>query len=127
MALAPEKAPYLFTVAEYLTFERAADERHEYLDGVIYAMAGESPNHGRICTNLTMSLGTQLLGKSLRGVQQRYQGALRPGPGAHPHGTVVVPGPRDRLWAGAVSRPVPGCAAQSQDAGRGALPLHDAV
>ena len=62
MALAPEKAPYLFTVAEYLTFERAADERHEYLDGVIYAMAGESPNHGRICTNLTMSLGTQLRG-----------------------------------------------------------------
>ena len=29
MALAPEKAPYLFTVAEYLTFERAADKRHE--------------------------------------------------------------------------------------------------
>ena len=62
MALAPEKVPYLFTVAEYLTFERASDERHEYLDGVIYAMASESPNHGRICTNLTRLLSTQLLG-----------------------------------------------------------------
>jgi Uma2 family endonuclease len=62
MALAPEKVPYLFTVAEYLTFERATDERHESLDGVIYAMAGEGPNHGRICTNLTVTLGTQLRG-----------------------------------------------------------------
>jgi Uma2 family endonuclease len=62
MALAPEKAPYLFTVEEYLYFERAAEERHEYLDGVIYAMAGESPDHGRICTNLTRIMSTQLLG-----------------------------------------------------------------
>ena len=46
----------LFTIADYLTLERAAEERHEYLDGVVYAMAGESPNHGRICTNLVGSL-----------------------------------------------------------------------
>ena len=52
MALAPTRQPYRFTVEEYLAFERASDERHEYLDGVIYAMAGESPDHGRICTNL---------------------------------------------------------------------------
>jgi Uma2 family endonuclease len=49
-------------MAEYLTFERAAMERHEYLDGLIYAMAGESENHGRICVNLTISLGSQLRG-----------------------------------------------------------------
>jgi len=46
----------LFTIEEYLAFERASDEHHEYLDGVIYAMAGESPNHGTICVNLTASL-----------------------------------------------------------------------
>ena len=62
MATAPEKALYLFTVEEYLTFERTTEERHEYLDGLIYAMAGESPNHGHICTNLTISLGTGLRG-----------------------------------------------------------------
>ncbi len=62
MALAREKHPYLFTVCEYLTFERTAKERHEYFDGVIYAMAGESRNHGHICTNLTMLLATQLRG-----------------------------------------------------------------
>lgn len=29
-----------FTVEEYLANERAAEERHEYLDGLVYAMAG---------------------------------------------------------------------------------------
>jgi Uma2 family endonuclease len=62
MALAPTRPPYRFTVEEYLAFERTAEERHEYLDGLIYAMAGESPNHGRICMNLSISLGSQLRG-----------------------------------------------------------------
>ena len=42
MALAPTRQPYRFTVEEYLAFERASEERHEYLDGVIYAMAGSA-------------------------------------------------------------------------------------
>ena len=47
MALAPTRQPYRFTVEEYLAFERASEERHEYLDGVIYAMAGSaSPGDG---------------------------------------------------------------------------------
>ena len=62
MALASTRQPYRFTVEEYLAFERTAEERHEYLDGVIYAMAGESPNHGRISMNLSISLGSQLRG-----------------------------------------------------------------
>ena len=62
MALAPTRQPYRFTVEEYLAFERASEERHEYLDGVIYAMAGESPDHGRICTNLVATLVPQLRG-----------------------------------------------------------------
>jgi Uma2 family endonuclease len=62
MALAPTRQPYRFTVEEYLAFERASEERHEYLDGVIYAMAGESPDHGRICTNLVATLVPPLRG-----------------------------------------------------------------
>lgn len=50
------------TVAAYLAAERETEERNEYLDGFIYRMAGESPEHGAICTNLTASLHTQLLG-----------------------------------------------------------------
>jgi len=66
MAIALEKQPYLFTVCEYLTFERAALERHEYLDGVIYAMAGESEAHADISMNLS-----GLLHQALRGTPCR--------------------------------------------------------
>lgn len=52
----------LYTITEYLALERAAEERHEYLDGQIYAMAGESPEHGTICMNLSRIISTQLLG-----------------------------------------------------------------
>jgi Uma2 family endonuclease len=45
MSTHPVLPPARFTMAEYLTFERAATERHEYLDGLIYAMAGESENY----------------------------------------------------------------------------------
>jgi len=55
-----------FTVEEYLALERKAEERHEYLDGQIYAMAGESPEHADICTNLTRIISTQLLGSPCR-------------------------------------------------------------
>ncbi|HZF41679.1 MAG TPA: Uma2 family endonuclease [Blastocatellia bacterium] len=51
-----------YTEDQYLSIEREADERHEYLDGQIYAMAGESPEHGAICTNLTAEIALQLRG-----------------------------------------------------------------
>src|SRR6266550_1836784 len=38
----------LYSTEDYLAFQRGADERHEYLDGFIYAMAGESPTHADI-------------------------------------------------------------------------------
>jgi Uma2 family endonuclease len=50
------------TVEDYLALERASEERHEYLDGDIYAMAGESPEHGAICMNLSVIIGSQLRG-----------------------------------------------------------------
>jgi Uma2 family endonuclease len=50
----------LYSTEEYLAFEREADERHEYLDGFIYAMAGESPTHADISANLVILIGEQL-------------------------------------------------------------------
>ena len=52
------------SVEEYLALERGSEERREYLDGHIYAMAGESPEHGAICTNIGGQLYAQLRGKS---------------------------------------------------------------
>ena len=50
----------IFTENEYLTLERASQERHEYLDGDILLMAGESPAHATICTNCGGQLYNQL-------------------------------------------------------------------
>ena len=56
------KSELRYTVEEYLALERASEERHEYLDGYIYAMAGESEEHGIICVNLVAELHNQLRG-----------------------------------------------------------------
>lgn len=57
----PRQTP-LYSPDEYLAFERDAEARHEYLDGQVYAMAGESPEHGAICTNISGELYSQLRG-----------------------------------------------------------------
>lgn len=56
------KPESFYTEDEYLAVERASQERREYLDGQIYLMAGESEEHGTICTNLTIEIGSQLKG-----------------------------------------------------------------
>lgn len=53
----------LYSVEEYLAMERASEVRHEYLDGEIFEMAGESLSHGRISTNLVSELRRQLRGR----------------------------------------------------------------
>lgn len=60
MGLAQKKS---LTVAEYLALERASETRHEYFDGQLFAMAGESPNHSRICINLAAEIRAQLKGR----------------------------------------------------------------
>ena len=57
--LARSDLPY--TVEEYLAFERDCEERHTYLDGDVFDMAGESPEHGTICMNLSRVVSTALL------------------------------------------------------------------
>jgi Uma2 family endonuclease len=61
----PKSKPY-FTVDQYLAIERKAKERHEYLDGEIYAMAGESDPHGEVTVNISGILYLQLRGSSCR-------------------------------------------------------------
>lgn len=65
MALA-QKLP-VFSKEKYLDFERVQPERHEFLDGNVFAMAGESPKHSTICFNLYTITGSQLRGKNCRG------------------------------------------------------------
>ena len=64
MGLAKVKTATLLTPEDYLIFEREAESRHEFIDGEIYAMAGESLPHSRICMNLAREVGNSLKGKS---------------------------------------------------------------
>lgn len=51
------------TEAEYLAFERASPERHEFVDGEIYLMTGGTLPHARIAGSIESFLRAQLKGK----------------------------------------------------------------
>ncbi len=46
---------------DYLALERATDTRHEWVDGVAYAMAGGTPTHNLLCSRLIVEL-TRIIG-----------------------------------------------------------------
>ena len=61
MSLPHERVRY--TADEYLEFERKAETRHVYLDGLVFEMAGESLVHSQICVNLAREVSALLKGK----------------------------------------------------------------
>jgi Uma2 family endonuclease len=52
------------TAGEYLTIEREAETRSEYVDGEMFAMAGASRRHNLIVTNIVRELSAQLRDRS---------------------------------------------------------------
>lgn len=53
----------LISVDDYLAGELVSPIKHEYLGGVVYAMAGARNVHNRIATNTTIALGSRLRGR----------------------------------------------------------------
>jgi Uma2 family endonuclease len=51
------------TFAEYLAIDEARDAKHEFIDGVVHAMSGGSPEHARLAMAIGGQLGAQLAGK----------------------------------------------------------------
>ncbi|MEI7553966.1 Uma2 family endonuclease [Candidatus Chlorohelix sp.] len=49
-----------YTLEEYLSLEKQSLEKHEYYKGNIYLMAGGTPNHSLISSNLNRVLGNAL-------------------------------------------------------------------
>ena len=49
-------------VADYLAGELVSDNKHEYIDGEVYAMAGTSRRHNQIAGNLYSRLNEHLRG-----------------------------------------------------------------
>jgi Uma2 family endonuclease len=54
-----EPARQRTSVEEYLAFEEHAEDKHEYVNGEIFDMAGGSPEHNAIVFNLAVELGSQ--------------------------------------------------------------------
>jgi Uma2 family endonuclease len=84
----PRQKPKL-TSDEYLRIERAAEHRSEFYDGEMFAMAGNSPRHSLIASNITGLFWSQL--RDRRCVA--YDSNLRirvPSTGLYTYGDVVV-------------------------------------
>lgn len=71
MSVLPEKT--YISPEEYLVMERASLEKHEYLNGEIFQMAGTSIEHAGISSNINISLGLQFKGRGC----QSFQSDLR--------------------------------------------------
>jgi len=61
--MAVEARHALYSLEDYLGLEEYANVKHEYLDGVIHAMAGGSPEHGAITMRIGAALVPQLRGR----------------------------------------------------------------
>jgi Uma2 family endonuclease len=55
-----------FTIEEYLDYENASAEKHEYYKGEIFAMSGASDRHNVIFSNFFGELAHRLKGKNCR-------------------------------------------------------------
>jgi Uma2 family endonuclease len=57
---------YYLSPEEYLAIERRAENKSEYVDGAMYAMAGGSERHNLIAANMIISIGVQLRNRPCR-------------------------------------------------------------
>lgn len=77
-----------WTVEEYLEFEKTSPVRHEYVDGEIYAMAGESKNHNRIASEMFYIINQHLVGSRCEAFIEDVK--VRVGPSLYYYPDVVV-------------------------------------
>ena len=62
----PEVQPRHYTPEEYFALEASSNLRHEFFEGEVFAMAGESIAHNTISINITMACRQALRGKYCR-------------------------------------------------------------
>ena len=56
------RVPRKITIAEYLLIEANAEIKSEFYQGEMFAMAGASPRHNRVFSNLFLAIGKRLEG-----------------------------------------------------------------
>jgi Uma2 family endonuclease len=55
-----------YTLEDYLELDRTSEEKIEFWDGHVFTLAGASPNHNQIQSNLNFYLRLRLQGKNCR-------------------------------------------------------------
>lgn len=91
--MAPPKQK--LTPEAYLESERQAEFKSEYFEGEVYAMSGGSYRHSRLKTNLAISFGLALRGKSCRPTDSDMRVHIPPTGGfAYPDLSIVCGPPR---------------------------------
>jgi Uma2 family endonuclease len=73
----------------YLDAERAASERHEYIDGAVIAMSGGSRDHSRIKVDLTTLLSAQMGSRDCEVFDSDLRVRVDPGRYTYPDLSVV--------------------------------------
>src|SRR5438067_7869868 len=56
----------MISVADYLAGEETSEIKHEYVGGLVYAMAGATKEHNQIAQNIAFALRSHLKGKPCR-------------------------------------------------------------
>lgn len=79
---------------EYLIMDRASEEKSEFFDGEVYAMAGASLKHLRITSNLTKALGRALTNKPCRDYPSDLRVRLPTRRYVYPDATIVCGPPK---------------------------------
>lgn len=64
--IAEETDQRIYTVDEYLDLERTAEVKHEFVDGLLIEMPGESKRANEIAGNLYVALRTGVKGKAFK-------------------------------------------------------------
>jgi Uma2 family endonuclease len=91
-----------YSFDEYVRFERDAREKHEYVRGLILAMAGGTLEHSALISAVNLALGSQLRGRPCRTYESNARIRVRASGNAYyPDGSVVCgklePDPEDGL------------------------------
>ncbi len=62
-----------YTIEEYIELEKSSEERFEYFDGEVFAMAGGSLEHAIIATNIAGSINNRLGDKNCRAINSEVR------------------------------------------------------
>lgn len=87
--MAPALPKPNLSFAEYANAEEASDEKHEFLGGEVFAMAGGTPEHAALATAVSHALGSQLGTQNCRAFSSDLHLVTKSGLGTYPDVAVV--------------------------------------